>query len=303
MIKWLVAGAGQAGRCHMAAIRQSANATLAGVADPVLPPETDAPFFPDLAMALEEVDANAVVVATPNDAQLDCVATALKAGLPVLCEKPVGRSVEEARQVLTLSKDLNVPVGVVLNQRAQVHNRWIKDLIQERTLVPQTIEFTGNLPRLTGWHADPARAGGGALRTIGNHYIDLLMWWLGPLKRVSVSLSGEPVEDTFSVSADLGDGCRAEIRVEAISDAGQGPVQCKIEGEGSSIHLSGYEIVNIEGLPDPPPVERAAAEFIFGPGHLAVIADATDSLHQGRPFPVSLDEALPLLETIQDMYE
>lgn len=49
-MRWLVAGAGFAGQCHMGAIARTPGAELVGVVDPVSG-AGDAPLFRDLASA------------------------------------------------------------------------------------------------------------------------------------------------------------------------------------------------------------------------------------------------------------
>jgi predicted dehydrogenase len=303
MIKWLVAGVGQAGRCHISALQRTPDAALVGVVDPASPNINGTPVYADLHSALRATRADAVVIATPNDVQLDSAQLALHAGVPVLCEKPVGVSVGQAKELLELSEVLSVPVGVVLNQRAHRHCKWIKDLIDAGDLNPSAITFTGNIARLKGWHADPMRSGGGVLRTIGIHYIDLLMWWLGLLRNISLTMPGAPGEDTVSLIAEIGEGCRAEIHISATQEVSEGPVHCVIEGEGALIRMAGHVVEEVTGLPKPPDPEPFDEALTFGPGHLTAMTEATESLLNDRAFPVLLADAIPLLNTIQEMYE
>ncbi|MDG2244121.1 MAG: Gfo/Idh/MocA family oxidoreductase [Rhodospirillaceae bacterium] len=302
MIRWLVAGAGQAGRCHMAAIQKTTSAELLGVVDPTPPDDTGVPVYANLSDALRAVDADAIVIASPNDTQADLAHRALDANLPVLCEKPVGKTRVEAEALHTHAKDAQVPLGVVLNQRAQTHNRWISELIENGALIPQAVTFTGNLARLAGWHADPARSGGGVLRTIGLHYIDLLLWWLGQPKDVKATLSGISQEDCINVTMTFSSRCSAQVKIDAVNEQADGPVICIIEGEGVRIDMAGHSITSVKGLPDPPLTEPSDADLFFGPGHQTVIAEASRALQDGQPFPVPLSDVFPALEIVDDIY-
>ena len=287
MIRWLVAGAGQAGRCHIEAIHRTDQAEQAGVVDPVPP------------SALAQTEATAAVVASPNDTQVTVAAQFLRAGIPVLCEKPVGRSVDDAKEIQALSERYDIPAGVVLNQRQQRHNRWIKSQIQSDALMPDSISFKGRIAPLAGWHRDPVRAGGGVLHTIGLHYLDLCTWWLGPVQIQSAVLSGAPVEEAIEVRGLIGNKCPFEILIDASGSGKTGPLECVIEAGERGLEMHGHQIVSVNGLPDPPTAELLDPNFPFGPGHRLVIADATNRLLHGKPFPVPLEEVLPLLETIQ----
>jgi len=302
VIRWLVAGAGQAGRCHVAAIQKTTAATLAGVIDPYVEDSASAPIYPDLTAALKSVEADAIVIATPNDTQAKLAEAAVGAGLPVLCEKPVGKTRPEAETLVTLAKDVGVPLGVVLNQRAQSHSRWIHSLIESGALLPKTVTFTGNLARLIGWHADPNRSGGGVLRTIGLHYIDLLLWWLGPPSKIQASLTGDPQEDRIDVTLVFPSGCIARVQIDAVNERADGPVRCVIEGEGGDIDMAGHTIRSVNGFPDPPSAEPTDNDLFFGPGHLAVIAEATSALERDEPFPVPLTAVFPALAVVEEIY-
>jgi predicted dehydrogenase len=302
VINWLVAGAGLAGRCHIAAIEHTDGAALAGIIDPHFAGPAPAPVYASLEAALAQSKADALIIATPNDRQAKLARAAIAAGVPVLCEKPVGVSLAEACALNDTARITGVPVGVVLNQRAQRHSRWIQGLIQNGDLRPQKIIFSGDLARLTGWHGDPARSGGGVLRMIGLHYLDVLLWWLGPPQEVQASLSGAPQDDRIEVTLSFASGSEAHLQINAVKDKATGPVTCVLEGEGVRIEMWGHEITSLAGLPDPPPPEPVEAAFFFGPGHLTVVAEATAALAQGQPFPVPLSEALPVLTLIEQIY-
>jgi predicted dehydrogenase len=302
VIRWLVAGAGQAGRCHIAAIDKTDGAVLAGIVDPGIIADASVPVYADLLAALTDAEADAIVIAAPNDTQAGLVQMALDSGLPVLCEKPVGKTYVEAEALNAQANELDVPLGVVLNQRAQIHSRWIQELIESGALLPRTVTFTGDLAKLQGWHADPARSGGGVLRTIGLHYIDLLLWWFGPPSDVQASLTGAHQEDCIDVALGFSSGCRAQIKLDAVKERATGPVRCVIEGDGTTVELIGHSITAVEGLPEPPQPEPLDTDLFFGPGHLTVIAEATAALENGRRFPLPVTEVFPALAVVDEIY-
>jgi predicted dehydrogenase len=86
-------------------VRQSADLSLAGIVDidaqrlQQAGESLDVPRerrFPDLRAALD-VDADVVVIATPTPTHAELSLMALRAGHTVICEKPLARSLEEAR--------------------------------------------------------------------------------------------------------------------------------------------------------------------------------------------------------------
>lgn len=302
MIRWLVVGAGAVGRAHAAAIARVEGASLAGFVsvDPVADPGV--PVFESLPAALEALRPDAAVIATPHDTHRALGAAALAAGVPTLFEKPVGRSTDDARALAALARQRGVSAGAVLNQRACRHHAWIAGLVRDGRLRVNSVSFTGALARLGGWHADPARAGGGLLRTIGIHYVDLLRWWLGEVVAVQALLSGAPAEDRVVAAMRFDSGALGGLQIAATAPRSLGPMRAMIEAEGARLELHGHVLVRAEGVPEPPPAEAPDPGLAYGPGHLAVIRDATAALAAGRGFPVTIDDALPALELVDRLY-
>jgi predicted dehydrogenase len=300
--RWLVVGAGGVGRAHAAAIRRVDGAVLSGMV--TLEPFDDpgVPVFASLAQALEALRPDAAVIATPHDTHLALGLQVLEAGVAVLFEKPVGLSTGEAQRLVDRAAALGIPAGAVLNQRACRHHAWIAARVRTGELRITSVAFTGALAQLRGWHADPARAGGGLLRTIGVHYVDLLRWWLGEPAAVAALLAGAPAEDRLAVALSFADGAFGSLQLSATAARSLGPVRTIIEGEAARIELAGHAIQRVEGLPPPPALEPPDAALPYGPGHLEVIRAATAALDAKAPFPVPLAELLPTLRLVDRLY-
>jgi len=287
----------------MAAIGFAPGATLAGSVGLESPPDPAVPHFADLGAALSALRPDAVVIATPHDTHHALGLQALEAGVPTLFEKPVGLSTAEARALAGVAAAHGVSAGAVLNQRACRHHAWIAELVRAGRFRPCFVGFSGALARLGGWHADPRRAGGGVLRTIGLHYVDLLRWWLGEPQSVAALLAGAPAEDRCAVALRFADGALGSLQLAATAARSLGPVRTVLEGEGARLELVGHAIVRAEGLDaEPPPLEVQQPGLAYGPGHLAVIDAASAALAAGRPFPVTLDDALRSLALVDRLY-
>jgi predicted dehydrogenase len=302
VIRWLLVGTGQAGRCHLEAIARTAEANLAGVVTRDLPPPGVGPVFPALGDAVRAVAPDAVILATPHDTHLALALEALDLGLPVLCEKPVGTRVEDARQILQAATRTGLPVGVVLNQRAALQHRWIHGLIGSGAVQPRSIRFSGAFARLGGWHADPERAGGGLLRVIGLHYLDLMRWWLGEPETVAAVTGGGPAENRADVLLRFAAGAIGSLYLSAVRHRSAGPVRCVIEAPAAKLTLAGHLITHAAGLPEPPAAEPWEPALAYGPGHEAIVAEATAALAQGRALPIPLEDALGSLELLERVY-
>ncbi len=144
---------------------------------------------------------DAIAIFAPNYVRLEImekIADAVKKGAPlkgVICEKPLGRTVEEAEKMVQLAKDANLLTSYFENQ---LHMNAINNALHQ--LQPQQ-EAMGNftLARSTeehagphnGWFWDPTQQGGGVLSDMGCHSIAVARHILTPAGKPTTFL--EPV--------------------------------------------------------------------------------------------------------------
>lgn len=142
-----------------------------------------------------------VGVFAPNYLRLDLVgqiADAVKAGAElkgVICEKPLGRTIKEAREIAALGESMGVPTTYFENQ---LHMKPIKRQLEQlapqqaamgpMTLVRSAEEHGG--PH-EPWFWDPTRQGGGVLSDMGCHSIAVGWYALTPQEKPITFL--EPV--------------------------------------------------------------------------------------------------------------
>src|SRR5271165_3539307 len=127
-----------------------------------------------------EVDA--VLVTTPNVCHLRDVLTAVAAGKPVLCEKPMGMDADECRQMVEAARNAGVLLGV-----AQVFRFEESTAILRRRVAAGDIgrpifaraEFSyPGLGHARTWLYNRSIAGGGPIADVGVHCIDVLRYIL-----------------------------------------------------------------------------------------------------------------------------
>jgi predicted dehydrogenase len=306
MIRWLVVGSGRAGQVHLAALARSPAAEACGLVSRSERRAGNLPVFASLEEGIAASGCDGVIVATPPHTHVQLCRAAIAGGVPVLCEKPVGVSAHEAAEVARLAAASGIPVGVVLNQRSCRHARYVRALIEEGRMQPLAASVTVTLPRLGGWLDDPAMSGGGVLRTVAVHYLDLLRWWLGEPSAVHAEIRGGRIEDRVAATLVLGDGTVASVCATATGGekcARVGPpVRLTVDGDGARLVMAGHEIVEWGGVSDPPPLEPQDPALWFGPGHLAVVTEASEALARGAGLPLPLEDALPSLALVDRIY-
>jgi len=161
-------------------------------------------IYESIAEMANHVDAIAVYV--PNFARVETVeriVDAVKKGAALkgmICEKPLGRNLREARRLVELADSVKLPTAYFENQ---IHMKPIKAQLaqlapQQRTMGPLTL--TRSAEEHGGpheaWFWDPTRQGGGVLCDMGCHSIAVGWYALTPLGKPVTFL--EPV----SVSAE-----------------------------------------------------------------------------------------------------
>ncbi len=160
----------------------------------------DCKVYPNVAELCKNCDAVAVLI--PNYVRVDIVGQivdAVKAGANlkgIICEKPLGRTVAEAKQLVQLGKDAGIPTAYFENQ---LHMKPIKAALAQ--LAP-TMKAMGPMALARSseehagphepWFWDPTRQGGGVLSDMGCHSIACSWFVLNPI--------GKPVDFLKPVS-------------------------------------------------------------------------------------------------------
>jgi len=149
-----------------------------------------------------EVDA--VLVATPNACHLQDVLTAVAAGKPVLCEKPMGMDAEECRRMVEAARKAGVLLGVAqifrfAESTARFRERVADGDIGRPIFARAEFSYSGTGHART-WLYNRSIAGGGPIADVGVHCIDTLRYILQDEPRL-VSALGRADENSGDVEA------------------------------------------------------------------------------------------------------
>lgn len=208
-----VAGAGQIGRCHGQLIRESESCELSALVDPAaaaadFADEIGVPIYPSITDLLDTQRPDGVIVATPNSLHVENALDCIERGVPVLVEKPIAHSVEEAVRLAEASEAANVQLLV------GHHRRHSPILAKARQIVEDGI--LGQIVAVMGsalfykpdvyFDEGPWRreAGGGPILINMIHEIDDLRYLCGEIVAVQAFASNETrgfrVEDTIAIN-------------------------------------------------------------------------------------------------------
>lgn len=149
--------------------------------------------FCDPAEMIEKGKLQALIVASANDSHYAITMAALRAGLHVLCEKPLALSYAQALEMATLATQKGVKHMTPFTYRYMPTTRYLKALIDEGYLGRP---YHLNMRYYTGfgrgsdyvWRFDVGKAGAGALGDIGSHFLYLATWFFGKVEALSCQL-------------------------------------------------------------------------------------------------------------------
>jgi predicted dehydrogenase len=208
----------------------------------------------DFRVLLRDAEIDAVVVASPPHLHHQMTLAAIEAGKHVLCEKPMARSLAEARDMLKMAEANGVAAMVNHEYRFVPARARAKELIDEGYLGdPHSASITVYRSSLNDpngvtwdWLMEGAK-GGGMLGAAGSHHVDALRWWFGEVKavagatatmvkrrRLPESTQTAPVDadDNFALLLRFANGALATVHYSATAphDAGDEIVLSGSEG-------------------------------------------------------------------------
>src|SRR3954447_17331225 len=199
-------GVGWIGYHRMRAIGEADIVDIAAVSDPSTAMITQATQFAPGAKAVSTFDElldqeiDGVVIATPTVLHAEQAIRALRRGKAVFCQKPLGRTGEEVREVVAAARSANRLLAVDLSYRFTEAMQRISSLVRGGELgdlFAVELTFHNAYGPDKPWFYDPKLSGGGCVMDLGVHLVDLALWVLDfpAVVRTSSSLfaQGKPL--------------------------------------------------------------------------------------------------------------
>jgi predicted dehydrogenase len=301
-------GAGMIAGVHAHAYRESPGVRLVAVADPApgkaerLAGQHGARVVPGLADLLS-LDVDVVDVCTPPTAHAEAVITALQAGRHVICEKPLTRTLQEARRVVAAAEAAPGLLMIGHVSRFEPDHLRAKELADSGELGRVrllTHTTTTSLPGWSeaGWLADPATSGGPLLDQ-AVHSFDYARWVIGsPAVRVHCMAadSGAGPSTYALTTVRYANGAMAHVECSWAHPVSRGfKLAAEIVGTAGRLswsydHLMGGVLHPREGEPE-------WFDVLGDRGFTAELRAFFDAVRAGGPSPVPAHEAMESLRT------
>ena len=309
-LRFGISGCGLAAGFHAAAIGAVEDAVLSGVYD-ASPARARAfaekygctPYdTPEAFASSGEIDA--VCVCTPSGFHAENAAFLLRHGKSLLIEKPLAVDMEQAQSILTAARQSAGTVGVVSQLRCCRDVQRLKQILHAGALgKPVSVQLSmlyhrdDAYYRDSAWHGTLKLDGGGALINQGIHGVDLLLYLLGPVKRVSAAKATRrheiEAEDTISTLLEFESGCIGTLSAATSVFPGQ-PRTLSICGTRGSAVLTEDKLTSLITEENGAATESGSTAYLShnDPGaippeaHENVLRDFCAAIREGRS-PVS----------------
>lgn len=219
------------------------------------------------AEALTDAQLDLFVNAGPNDVHFDPIVRAARAGVHVLCEKPLASTADEALELWRAVRDVGVQHRCAFVHRFIPALRIARDMIaageigEIRHVRSQFLLDMTQADGALSWRFDRARAGGGALGDLGSHHIDVVRFLVGEVVEVSGVVrtwSSDPAgriadvnDDAFVCAALLENGATASFEASRVAAAHALTGRIEVDGTKGSLGFS-MERLNELVIREPP---------------------------------------------------
>ncbi|WP_223425691.1 Gfo/Idh/MocA family protein [Tateyamaria pelophila] len=263
----LMIGMGMVAQTHLLALRDSAVSLRLGV---VLGRDMDrVAAFCDVAQGIlgypvsgfttlsdaAATQPDMAIVLTPPNARLTYAQDLAQAGIPTLMEKPVERTLEDARAIVEIFERAKVPLGLCFQHRTRAAAVNLKERLGRGDL-GDVVHVEMRVPWWRGqdYYDAPgrgsyARDGGGVMINQAIHTLDLALWLLGPVTRVQAMMRTSPLhrmeaEDIAAALMEFASGATGVLSATTATYPGDAEsiaittanAQVTLQGDHLSIH-------------------------------------------------------------------
>ena len=259
-LRFGIVGCGMIANFHAAALKDCEGTELVGCVG--RSKEKSAEFakkhgcqaYESLDAMLADPNIDAISICSPSGAHLDPAIAAARAGRHVVVEKPLEITTERCDQIIQACDAAGVKLGVTFQSRFYRSSRLLKEAVDAGRFGKVTLGdtyvkwFRSQAYYDSGaWRGTWDLDGGGALMNQAIHSVDLLLWFMGPVKTVSAMMdtaTHERIEVEDVVVATLKFASGALGVIEATTTSYPGALKkVEITGSGGSVVLEEEDLI------------------------------------------------------------
>ncbi len=329
-IRYALIGYGKVAQIHAKALKDAKDSTLVAVwgRDSLKAQAFAREFgilaYTDIKLMVKEAKVDAVIITTPHPLHKEHTIAALRAGAHVLVEKPMALTVGDCDAMIETAKVEKKLLSVISQRRWFPASMRIHKAIEDGKLgTPMLGQVT-----MLGWRdeeyykSDPWRGswsleGGGVLINQAPHQLDLLHWFLGPVKEVYAQWDN--INHPYIEAEDLG------LALVKFTNGSYGLIEgttniypqnleetLYLFGEKGTVKAGGQSVNIIEEwrfadmLDDAEEVKATYHENppnVYGFGHTPLFADVIEAIRTDRQPKVTAEDGKRALELVLAIYK
>lgn len=189
----------------------------------------------------EQIHCDVALVCLPHRLHAPAAVALLRAGMHVLCEKPMATTAAECDAMLNAALEQQRVLMVAHVRRYYRKNQVIDHLLHAGELGEvESFEFTEGFdyrwPTASGFFFDRELAGGGVLIDTGAHTLDLARWWFGaPISWKYHDDNHGGVEANCELTVEYQGGVQGRVRLSRTDPLGDA---CVIRGRRATLTTS-----------------------------------------------------------------
>jgi predicted dehydrogenase len=190
----------------------------------------------------------AVAIVTPNDMHAPAAEAFIKAGIHVICDKPLTTSLKDALKLKKLADQKGVIFAVTHNYTGYPLVRQAREMVAAGELgtiqlvqveypqdwLTKKIEDEGQ--KQAGWRTDPSRSGaGGSIGDIGTHAHNLAQFVSGLtiselLAELSTFVPGRRLDDNVQILFRYSNGARGALWASQVAPGNENGLMLRVYG-------------------------------------------------------------------------
>ncbi|MBN9351762.1 MAG: Gfo/Idh/MocA family oxidoreductase [Chitinophagaceae bacterium] len=268
-------------------------------------------------------ETDVVVVCTPNGLHAVHTVAALKAGFHVLCEKPMAIHVHDCGEMINTADKMNKRLFIVKQNRFNPPVVAVKKTLDEGRLGKiYSIQLNCFWNRDEAYYSNSWKGtkdlDGGTLFTQFSHFIDLMYWMIGDVKKVHAILHNYhhqgiiEFEDTGVATLEFENGVIGTLNYSVNSFEKNMEGSLTIFGEKGTVKIGGQYLNELEyqeikdyeitGLPPGNPPNNYGHYVGSMSNHDKVYQNVIDVLQNGASVATSGFEGMKTVEIIEKIY-
>lgn len=271
---------------------------------------------------LERKDIDVVNILTPSGTHAEIGIEVAKYKKHLIIEKPMALKLEDADELIKVSRQNKVKLFVVKQNRYNLPVRKLYETVKRgrfgkmvlgtvRVRWCRTQEYYDQDSWRGTWKMD-----GGVLANQASHHIDLLQWLMGPVENIvaktATRLVNIEAEDTGLAILKFKSGALGIVEATTCTRPKDLEGSLSILGERGTVEIGGFAVNRVKvwhfdkKLPEDDEIFEKYSQNppnVYGFGHTEFLKEAIDCIKNNKKFVIDGEEARKSLQLINAIYE